>query len=97
MVMANSKHKIATGNFQTQYIGCYGDGQRGNQSMDVQNPGERTGAADIVKHKNSNEFCIEICSTNNYTYAGMQASLCNYNQYNYSQRCVPKLSYHLTP
>lgn len=41
--------------------------------MDASNPGRKTGYR--KNNTNSVDFCIEICSTNNYTYAGMQVSV----------------------
>jgi len=72
LTMSNSWFQIHTGIIQKQYIGCYGDNAI-NQSMDVKNPSGQTGRT--TSNTNSIEFCLQICSTNNYTFAGMQVSV----------------------
>lgn len=62
---------IASAYIQRQYIGCYGDGPT-DKAFDVEDPGGKAGQNN--GSTNSNEFCVEICSINEYTYAGMQVS-----------------------
>lgn len=46
--------------------------------MDVKNPGGETG--ENKRSTNSIELCIEICSTNRFTFAGMQVSPLSHNE-----------------